>query len=236
MTKFSSSFLILLFTALAACTSTVYFIEPSDEFEYYEDRKVITLEKDSLLLSLNFEELFDGTLYFLLYAENYGGKTETIAPENISMTLLEAENIDLAGHTYYAANPEEELEKLEIDEKMLERSYEVSTALNCLFATVGVVASIADDEEETDPIEEGGHWAEEMIRDHDEYKHNKESLRIAREFWKNEVLRRTVLNYGEETGGLILLPFIEEAKKLVVTVKTEDKIFKFYFNQSAEEI
>lgn len=236
MRKSSSAFYLLLFAALSACTSTIYLIEPSDEFEYYEERKVITLEKDSLLLSLNFEDLYDGTLYFLLYAENYGETAETLTPENISITILDAENIDFTGKTYYAANPEEELENLEIDEKMLVRSYEVGSALNCLFATVGVVASIADNDEETDPIEEGGHWAEEMIRDHDEYKHNKEALRAERKFWKNEVFRRTVINYGEETGGLILFPFLKEAKKLVVTVKTEDKLFKFYFNQISKEI
>ncbi len=235
--KMLNKLLVVIFSTLViGCSSTVYVIEPSDNYEIYQGRKIIELEKDGLSLSLNFEHYSENNTYFFLYAENQGDKKVTLSPENISMTIISSNDINLSGKTFPAVNPEEKLSELNIYEHELDETYETHRELNCLFATFGVVASIVDNNSETDPVDEGGEWLEEMEEDRYEYENTKESIQQEREFWKNEVLRLTELKNEESIGGLVIFPMVKSATRLVISIKTEESIFKFYFKQFEKEI
>jgi hypothetical protein len=217
------------------CGRTVYQIEPEDEFEYYEGRKIITLESDSLFLSLNFENYSRRESQFFIFAENLGSNKFMISPENITMTVLAAEDPRYSEKTYSAADPERTLQNLKKSESALETQHETESTMNCLFATFGVVSSIADDDDDTDPLEESGIWLREMEEEENEYKYNKENIRMERAFWKNEVFRISELGRNDAAGGLIVFPFIKSATRLVISVKTENLIFDFYFAQKKKE-
>lgn len=233
MKKIELSILFLLFAT--ACTSSYYLIEPNEEYELYGGRKIIHAEHDSLLLSLNFEGYNNGEIFFFLYAENSGGKEVLIDPQKIEMTILEAEEFEYAGKELSAIDPEEQLAELNAKEALLDESYETASGLNCLFASFSVIASIADDSEETDPINETGYWLEEMNEDHERYKYAKESLSSAREFWRNEVFRITTLQKGDSYGGLLVFQMIKAARMFVIAIQVGELKFKYYFRQSEVE-
>lgn len=226
---------IYLITILPACTSTYYLIEPKDDYEIYEGRKVITAERDSLEVSLNFEGYGEGNSYFLLYAVNNGTEEKSISPENIELNILTAETPDLIGKTIPAYNPEDEIDLLNEQESALETGHTIASSLNCLFATVSVLASTVDDDEESDPLGEAGYWLGKINEEHESYKYQKANIKISKQFWEDEAFRISTLEQGFDAGGIIVFPSINEMRLFVVTIKADKTLFKFYFEQKKIE-
>ena len=107
-------------------------------------------------------------------------------------------------------------------QKEEENRHDVATAENVLFGVISVIADISSDREDKeaavfmDIFNTGANQVNNEI-----YHTNAEKdLEEMKNFWKNEVLNESVLNFGDTTGGLVYLPFSNTAEifKVIIPV------------------
>ncbi len=60
-----------------------------------------------------------------------------------------------------------------------------------------------------------------------------ENLKHKREFWKNNVMRKTSVHPGEDFGGIFYIPIERFAKKLKVVMPLHSVKHEFEFDQVA---
>lgn len=224
--------LLLLFTTVVlftGCSSQKFYtVEPAEKgFDFYEGRKVLSKTINDVDVYMNYEYQERNNHVFYLFAVNNSDDYVTIDPALIKS--IQSGNT-LNQVTVVPMNPEKEIELLRNRQEELEDSHAANVGLNCLFATVDVVADIADGEGE-EAVADAGYWASEMEYEQDSYEFESGELARHRSVWENEAFRITNLHPGEEVGGLMFLPIQPDAAKINFNVKLNNSILEFRFLQ-----
>ncbi len=209
-----------------------YSVEPDEEgYDYYQGRKILSKMINDVSVSVNYEYRDGGNFVYYLYAINNSGEIIIMEPENIC-----AKQTDVAHKTILVnpLNPENEIETLHRNQLDLDDSHSTNVGMNCLFATIDVVADVAGGEEE-EVLDDAGYWADEMAYEHESYEMESARLMENRKFWENEALRTTTLYPGEDVGGLVFFPINVESTRIKIVVQLGGNEYEFGFLQTVRE-
>ena len=238
MKKLKTTLLIIIAAAfLGGCSTETFFTINSAEegVEYYQGREINAKEDEIAKTIIEFEDYSDGFLIYYLSVENLSDENIIIHPEEIFMELVEKNNESEPKNyrsLFYALNPENEIEFINEEIESRDTWHGVSTGLNFFTAIINIVSEISDNDDDVSDV--GFHimrLGSNQINEEIDYKYTMDELNASKEFWKNEVLRKTTLNPGEEVGGLVYIPICEYAEYFSINIPVESTYHEYLYVQ-----
>jgi len=179
---------------------------------YFTEEETIQCAKSKIEFIIQ-----DGDL-FLFYVEVESNSDDVLAIYPTEIYLEVVEDIDNQGklytERYFALDPEREIMAINQMIKEEDGRHDVATAENVIFGVVSIIADLSSEREDkgaaviTDVFETGINQVSEETY----HSNAEEDLEASKDFWKNEVLNESVLNPGDTIGGLVYLPFSNNAE------------------------
>lgn len=232
--------IILSFSALlliiSGCSATYYKLQSTDSnIDFYKGREVAHRDDDNYSTSISFEDQENGNFIFYITAQNFSGSRITFYPENIYADQLD-ENKELINNPdkncFFATDPEKELDYLESELERRKKQHDVTSGLNFFLAAVNIAADLSDDHSRHKAKKVGDDiatWADNQTNENVNYEIDKNDINSQKDFWKNQVLRKTTLYQNDNTGGLVFIPFNKDAKfiRVIIPVGERNHIYLF---------
>lgn len=232
--------IILSFFALlliiSGCSATYYKLQSTDSnIDFYKGREVAHRDDDNYSTSISFEDQDNGNFIFYITAQNFSESQITFYPENIYADQLE-ENKELIKNPdkncYFAIDPEKELAYLESELERRKKQHDVTSGLNFFLAAVNVATDLSNDHSRHKAkkvADDIATWADNQTNENVNYEIDKNDINSQKDFWKNQVLRKTTLYQNDNTGGLVFIPFNKDAKfiRLIIPVGERKHIYLF---------
>ena len=195
------------------------------EKEIYNGREVSYKVDDNYVTELEVDGINSGKIYFYLYIKNKTDKNIEIRPDEMYLKSFYSEK-DLEegnGIKHWAFDPETALDEIKDDMDKAKNWKDAAIGLNCCFSFFSFISHISSDDEYEliEAVDDAAGFAVRHAVIESEFKGEMRDLNSEKEFWRNEVLRRTNLNPGEEIGGIVVMPLKEKIKFLRVTIPFE---------------
>ena len=232
------SILLLSFIFSACCAAPNIYKLASEEpdLDYLMGAEIITKENHSVVVSLNFEEQIDNEFYFYVYIKNNSLNPITFSPENIFVEIFDENMEYLSAHwdTLYACDPEMKILTLNSDLQSRTNQHEFVTGLNSVFGLINIAADIATGPSETkldriaDDLEK---WSINQTNENINYSNEMITIKHSKEFWQNEVLRKTTLYINDKIGGVFLIPVVPKANFVKLHIILGGRDFSFLYKQ-----
>ena len=206
--------LIFIFTA-TSCTLPAFFQNEKQSEEFYEEEyneaTELVLGADSIFQYWFSYEFKDGDFWiFYVHLVNYSVLSAQFDP---SACYLEYENrnLDLPDELklrVYAINPEVEIQLLAQEKEDAQDRNSLDLGFNIVSAVVDIAANVFDGETGNDIeiFEDLFHWSGNISGNIEQSKMDSEYFEESEMFWQNDILRKTIIQSGEETGGLVYFP------------------------------
>lgn len=218
---------------------------------WYSGREFVTETKDSVTVSVAFENELDGTMTFYVVVGNLGSRTLLVAPEKIYCeasyerlkTVTNYGTMDVSfdtlsrTDTIQAIDPEKELQGIDRQVAQANATYANNTGINVaagLLQLVGDVATIGQKKTREELHREdrtGRSIAESQTNNNIDYSIQSSSLADQRGYWENAALRKTTLFQDNAIGGRVSIPVDQEARMLKLVVPIGSTTFTFEFKQ-----
>jgi len=227
MKKFLLPVSLLFLFILSGCSSVhVISVQSLEkEKEIYKGREISYKIDDNYVTELEVDGINNGKIYFYIYIKNKTDKAIEIRPEGMYLKSYSSErDLDEGnGVKYWAFDPENALEEIKDDMDKAKNWKDAAVGLNCCFSFFSFVSHITsdDDYEIIEAVDDAAGFAVRHAVIESEYKGEMRQLHSEKEFWRNEVLRRTNLLPGEEIGGIVVMPLPEKVKFLRVVIPFE---------------
>ena len=228
---------ILLAAFLMSCApSPVYKLTSlDDEMEFERGREFVTKEDESIATSIEFEDYTEDYYVFYVQVYNKSDKPYTFHPQHIMIERLNRDLKPFHNRKFtYAVNPEVKLAMLDEEIKNRESWHAAATGINIAVGVLGVLSEIIDDDDDDDAYEVAEDiaiFADNQISEEVSYDIDKADLNSQKEFWKNEVLRKTTLHKDEQIGGLVFIPFNEINKYIKIEIPADENSHAYAFKQ-----
>jgi hypothetical protein len=229
------SFSVLLFI-ISGCSATYYKLKSTDSsIDFYKGREVAHREDEKYSTSISFEDQEDGNFIFYITVQNFSESLIIFYPENIYADQLH-ENMEQINNPvkncFFAIDPGKRLDYLESELESRKKQHDVTSGLNFFLAAVNVAADLSDDHSRHKAKKVGDDiaiWADNQTNENVNYEIDKNDINSQKNFWENQVLRKTTLYQNDNTGGLIFIPFNENAKfiRLIIPVGEKKHIYLF---------
>lgn len=228
--------LSFFFSACCAAPSIFRLVSEETDLDYLMGAEIITKENHSVVVSLNFKEQIENEFYFYVYIKNNSLKPIIFSPENIFVEIFDEDMKYISAYwdTLYACDPEMKILKLKSDLQNRTNQHEFVTGLNSVFSLINIAADIATGPSETklhriaDDIET---WTINQVNENINYSDDMNRLENTKEFWKNEVLRKTTLYTDDKIGGLFLIPVVPKTKFVKLHIILGGRDFSFLYKQ-----
>ena len=238
-------FTLILITFLTGCASQKYFnLQSLDENKNIRNGLQIVVMEDSTLAStINFEGQYNDHIVFYTYFENNSEDTLLVDPGKFEYEYFNfGTNIKVTEPVSRQKAYDPELQINVMNKALITNEEEKSalTFLNCLVGTASVIVSVAtDDDDECDDDETAYNIADAVVGTvanqiaiESSYSEAQQAALEEREFWKNEVLRKTNLYPGDKIGGLVHFPLTENGGLLKINLKADNNIHQYIYKQS----
>jgi len=231
----SSAALLLI---ISGCSATYYKLQSADSnIDFYKGREVAYRDDNNYSTSVSFEDQENGNFIFYVTAQNFSESPITFYPKNIFAEQLNERkelinNSD--GNSFYAINPEKKLDFLESELERRKGQHAATTGLNFFLAVVSVAADLSDDHSRHKARRVGddiANWADNQTNENVNYEIDKNDINSQKDFWQNQVLRKTTLYQNENIGGLVFVPFNKDAKYVRLVVPVGDKQHVYLFRK-----
>lgn len=201
--------------------------------EIYNGREISYKIDDNVVTELEVDGTNDGRIYFYLYIKNKSAKPLEINPGEFYLhTYYSEKDLDDGnGIKYWAYDPEKTLDEIEEDMEEAKDRKDVAIGLNCCFSFFSFVSHITSDDEYelVEAVDDAAGFAVRHAVIESEYKGDVRELHTEKDFWRDEVLRRTTLNTGDEIGGIVVMPLPEKVKYIEVTIPFEKNDHTYLF-------
>lgn len=233
---------ILSFAALlliiSGCSATYYKLQSTDkDIDYYKGREVAYRNDNDYSTSVSFENQENGNFIFYVTAKNLSNSAITFCPENIYADQLDG-NQELISNpvknSFFAINPEKKLDFLESELERRKGQHAATSGLNFFLAAVSVAADLSDDHSRHKAKKVGddiANWADNQTNENVNYEIDKNNINSQKDFWQNQVLRKTTLYQNDNIGGLVFVPFNKDAKFIRLVVPVGDKQHVYLFRK-----
>ncbi len=253
--------LLIIGTALIAVqmsgcmveTETLYRADPvSTNTVWQSGEEFQTKTKDSLTVSIAFENELGGALTFYMVVGNLGPDTVLAAPERfyfygpyqkvsgrwIYQLGITEYDTSRGIDTTYAINPESQLAAINSQVTQANATYSTNNTLNAaaaLLNLVGDVATIGKNKTEEQQRNEE-HQQRSVEKSETENQINYESrinqLNNERDYWQSATLRKTTLFPNTAIGGKVCFPVNPYAQAFKLIVPIDTTTIEFDFKQS----
>lgn len=174
---------------------------------------------------------------FLFYVEVENTVEDKIVvhPAEIFLEVIEGKGNVNSNSTmrYFAIDPEREIAEINRMIKEEKARHDGATAGNIIWGVFNVIADLASNVENkeeaviVDVFNTGMNQVDEEVFHSDVEK----DLEGIKEFWKNEVLNKSVIEPGETVGGLVYLPFSKRAEVFKVVIHLGEFPQSYLFRQ-----
>ena len=232
------SILLLSFILSACCAAPSIYKLASEEpnADYLMGNEIITKENRSVVASLNFEEQIDKEFYFYLYIKNNSLSPIIFTPEKIFVEIFDEDMEYLSAHwdTLYACDPEMKIHTLNSDLQSRKNQHEFVTGLNTVFGLLSIATDIASGPSDTklDRVADDIMvWSETQTNENINYSDDMNRLENSKQFWKDDVLRKTTLYTEDKISGVFLIPVVKKAKFLKLHIILGGRDFSFLYKQ-----
>ena len=232
------SMLLLSFIFSACCAAPSIFKLASEESnsDFLMGAEIITKEIHSVVVSLNFEEQIDNEFNFYVYVKNNSLSPIIFSPENIFVEIFDEDMKYISTYvdTVYARDPELAIQTLNSDLHSRKNQHEIVTGLNSVFGLLSIATDIATGPSETKlerVADDFENWTINQANESIDYSHDLIRLEDKKEFWQNEVLRKTTLYTEDKIGGVFLVPVIPKAKFVKLHIILNERDFVFLYKQ-----
>ena len=221
---------------ISGCSATYYKLQSTDkDIDYYKGREVAYRNDNDYSTSVSFEDQDNGNFIFYVTAKNLSNSAITFYPKNIFAEQLDERkelinNSD--GNNFFAIDPEKKLDFLESELERRKGQHAATTGLNFFLAVVSVAADLSDDHSRHKARRVGddiSNWADNQTNENVNYEIDKNDINSQKDFWQNQVLRRTTLYQNDNIGGLVFVPFNKDAKYIRLVVPVGDKQHVYLF-------
>ena len=227
-----------LLLIISGCSATYYKLQSTDkDIDYYKGREVAYRNDNDYSSSVSFEDQDNGNFIFYVTAQNFSESPITFYPKNIFAEQLDERkelinNSD--GNSFFAIDPEKKLDFLESELERRKGQHAATTGLNFFLAVVSVAADLSDDHSRHKARRVGddiSNWADNQTNENVNYEIDKNDINSQKDFWQNQVLRRTTLYQNDNIGGLVFVPFNKDAKYVRLVVPVGDKQHVYLFRK-----
>jgi len=228
---------IVIFLFIGCAEKPIYKLKSlEDNIDLYRGKEIVSKTSQDVETTLEFEDLTPDNYIFYLQVYNSERKVVRLQPKNIYMeifTKFESSNSNKNGFYNKSINPEIVLKSIDRDMEDRKDLHNVSTGLNLLGTFFSVAVDIASNSEDktenviSDIFVGVGNQVNEEINYEDDIK----DMNSEKYFWRTEVLRKTTLHQGEEIGGLVFFPRLENAKIIKVYIPIGRTLHTYFFEQ-----
>jgi hypothetical protein len=229
----------LLSVIVSGCTSwPVYKLEPVGDKDYYMGREIAAKEDDSARVSVEVDNYDWGRITFYVQIENKSCNKVFIEPVNFYSDIVteDLNSIDSFYPRVYAADPEKEIKKINDDMESRKNTHSFVTGLNAVLGVLTVASDLANKEDEHKVRHVGDDvavWANNQTNENVDYGNSLSNLDTLKQFWKNEVLRKTDLYTGEQIGGLVFTNVNPDADYIKFSIPVGINTYTFLFKKIA---
>ena len=223
---------VLLF-GLTNCGTTLFTLTPDEESSLEMGRRVIEKENSFALSALSFEDKTENEFIFYLFVENKDEEIFLLDPQEILVKAYDEHKNKIQLPVIHAIDPEEQIYVLDKNIEERENTHEVVTGLNIAFSLLDTFVDLTDDDDNNaeEVLENVVIFSGKQIGEEIDYDNDIDYLKSQKDYWKNEVLRRTELSKEENIGGVFYLPIIREAKFIKIYVPLGKTIHTYKFEQ-----
>jgi hypothetical protein len=230
--NFSKPFIIILIFTAVSCTPPAIIQDESQTEEFYQEvyyeeqlyeSTELVLGADSVFQVWFSYEFKEGDFWvFYVHLVNYSVLSAQFDPaacyldyEKRSLVLPDEPNLRV-----YAFNPEAELEMIAKEKEAAEERKTVGLGRNILAMVINIGVNMLDGNKGNDVeifedvIFHGG----KIFNEIKESKMDSEFFEESEMFWKKEVLRKTIIQSGEEIGGLVYFPIQKRSSEFSAIV------------------
>ncbi len=249
---------VAMFMYLSGCApqAFVYRVDPiSSDTVWKSGEEFQTATKDSLSVSVAFEEELGGNMTFYLVVGNMGADTMLVVPEELyycgthpqyvwknpsaeeSFIGSDSPNIS---DTIHAVNPEGQILSIDRQMEQANAAYAANEGVNSaarIMQVVGDVAAIAKDKNETNVRQEdraNQSLNKSEAENEANYNATMKQLSDEKDYWQNATLRKTTLFPNTAVAGKVSFPLDRNLQSLKFIVPIDTTIFEFDFKQTAE--
>lgn len=235
-------FTLLLFTTVACTHQMVIQDMPQPEPEFYETTELV-LGADSVFQCWMSYEYDDGDcMVFYVHLVNYSVLSAQFDPAACYLEYKYRGNRpDIPGNAglrVYALNPEAELQYLAAEKEEAEDRNSRDLGFNIVSAVFDLASNIFDGETSNDAeiVEDVFYYGGNIYENVEAGKQQSDFYKDAESFWKEDVLRKKIIQSGEEIGGLVYFPIQRRARKFsaIAPFGGTNNEFEFNLRKSAE--
>lgn len=233
--KFKILAATLFLLTLTNCSSSFFSLSPDEESSLEYGRNKIEKEDKLAYSSIMFEEQIEDDFIFYAAVFNKDQNEFIFDPSDIYYKAYDEKKRPINREKIYAVNPEIEIEHLENDIIQRKQNHYSSTGLNIVFSLFDTIVDLTDDEDNDteEVLQNMAIFSENQLNEEISYENDMGYLKANKEFWKNEVLRRTTLSEDEGVEGIIYIPIYENAKYIKLFIPIGESIHTYKFMQIA---
>ena len=230
----------LIFFIISSCASipvaTMKPINTKTTFDW--GKEVVNFKKDNLLVNVAFVRSTDAYLLFDVEVQNGSGKTQLVSPENFFYQVMLADSLEPLDNRFPAVNPESkllEINKAEARENADSRTSYLLEFTSAMANTASDIASINQErtQEEIDREEEDRQRRKEDYElEEIERTLTFQSLNAKREYWENQMFRKTHIPHGYSLKGRVAFNrFNNKHPYLKFTFEIGEEAFEVVYQQ-----
>jgi len=222
---------------LSGCVPrSVYKLESLEEKEFYKGREIVTKVNDSTKVSVEVDNYDAGRVMFYVQIENNSSNKIFIEPADYYVDVVseDLKTINTLYPRYYAVDPEKEINRINQDMESRKSSHSFLTGANAVLAFISVASDLTDknDKHKANHVSDDINvWANNQTAENINYDNSISNLDSKKEYWKNQVLRKTDLYPGEQVGGIVVVSTNPEAEYLEFTIPLENNSYNFLFKK-----
>jgi hypothetical protein len=233
---FNYLIIAIMLLSLTNCSSSFFSLFPDEQSTLEQGRNLIEKEDDFAYSSITFEEQVGNDFVFHIFAYNKNQDEFIFDPANIYVKVYDQDKQLLHRRKTYAINPEEQIKILDEDMKEREDEHDAATGLNIVFSLFDTIADLSDDEDNDveEVLENVVVFTGNQVNEEVSYQNDIEYLKSNKSYWKNEVLRKSLLSKEEGIDGMLYIPLNPEAKYIKVYIPIGNSTHTYKFVQIEE--
>ncbi len=231
-------YVVSIWVLLIQCVSPlpISSLQPtSEDYTWYFGKELMSQKIENVEASILFRRNEEGYLVFDLEIINHSDQPALVAPESFVIVSSNIEGEIFS--TVNAIDPEEKLRSIEIDmsrQSARETNMAIANALEVTTEIAGDIASMSDNVSNEERAAWDVQTAQRSIeRDQDMMQIERTiiSLNDSRDFWENDLLRKTTLPSGHSINGLVYFQQEKKALNYDIQIPVGNTTFHFEYLQ-----
>ncbi len=221
-----------------SCAATpVFSIKSSEkESEFYMGREYVSKADTSARVTLNFEDQDQDMFVFYIKVKSFQDTPFIFDPGEIYIEIVEPE-LDKKDYKIFALDPESQIEQINRSINSASATKQTTDGLNFIVAVADLtseIVAIGKDKSQEEIIEKQilrENWQRSAEENEINFENRIASLNDKKEFWQNNVLRKTTMRLADTIEGFIYIPYYIKGKLIKITVPVGNTLHGFLYKQ-----